>query len=268
MEPRTCGHCGGPNPRHVNARYCSPECRSRAYSERKLRARQAKLGDRSCVQCGAPIEVKKHPRVRFCSGACATAWAEAEASAKRTAARITARSGRLCSAGCGQAIPPELTANALYCSEACKREVNLEDRRSRATTYMRTYKYGITPERWDAQMTAQGGRCAICRTDEWRAPGRNNDGRPHADHDHGRTQPRLRGILCGEENLGLGKFGDDPLRLLAAARYLLTALADPAGAGVPCDDRGLLAKSLLALAGDDPVLLRAADDYLGAAVVS
>lgn len=257
--PRTCGYCGGPNARHANARYCSPEHKSAAYSERKLRARHEQLPPRVCKRpgCGNVIEDKKHPRTVFCSGECQRRHANAEHTAKRTARRTAARAGRFCTApGCENEIPPERTANAIYCSDECHRDVVLAWRRGNAPTYMRQYLYGITPEQWEAQLAVQGYRCVVCRSDTW--PGKDN--RPHADHDHSLPVFILRGIPCGNCNLGLGKFGDDPLRLIAAARYLLTAKASPSGAGVPCDDPGLLGGALRFLAGGDPGLLRAAAD--------
>ena len=92
--------------------------------------------------------------------------------------------------------------------------------RARAPGYNRQYKYGITPEQWEAQLATQDGRCAICRSAEW--PGKDNQ--PHADHDHSLETFVLRGILCGNCNNGLGNFGDDPARLRAAADYLEQAL--------------------------------------------
>jgi Recombination endonuclease VII len=74
--------------------------------------------------------------------------------------------------------------------------------------------YGITLEQWDAQMAAQGGRCAICRREDW--GGRH--GAPTADHDH--ADGRFRGILCDWCNRGLGQFSDNPVLLRAAADYL------------------------------------------------
>lgn len=55
------------------------------------------------------------------------------------------------------------------------------------------------------------GKCGIC--------GAVRGKRNHAlDHCH-ETQ-KLRGVLCGRCNTGLGMFGDDPARLRAAAAYL------------------------------------------------
>jgi len=83
---------------------------------------------------------------------------------------------------------------------------------------MRGYLYGISQEDFDAMLTAQGGKCAICGTAEWR--GRHN--RPHVDHCH--ATKAFRGILCDFCNRGLGIFEDDPARLRAAANYLESAV--------------------------------------------
>lgn len=61
-------------------------------------------------------------------------------------------------------------------------------------------------------------RCQIC--------GRHEDevGTLRVDHCHGSGV--FRGLICDSCNLGLGKFGDDPERLRAAADYL-TQRASP-----------------------------------------
>lgn len=88
----------------------------------------------------------------------------------------------------------------------------------------RLRKFGLTVEAYEALLDAQGHRCAICRTDE---PG--GVGRWHVDHDHGCCPGQrscgkcIRGLLCSECNLGLGKFRDDPERLCAALAYLRSA---------------------------------------------
>jgi hypothetical protein len=92
----------------------------------------------------------------------------------------------------------ELKGHARYCSLACK----IHSRRQE--------KYGLTRQELEL-LLAQNEQCAICGGD-WDAKG------PHVDHDH--ATGRLRGILCGNCNNGLGRFHDDPARLRAAAAYL------------------------------------------------
>lgn len=75
-------------------------------------------------------------------------------------------------------------------------------------------RYGITVDDYNAMLDAQGGGCAICGGAQ--ADGR--DFRLHVDHDH--ETGRVRGILCGSCNRGLGNLGDDPDRCEAAAKYL------------------------------------------------
>lgn len=73
-------------------------------------------------------------------------------------------------------------------------------------------RYGMDPEQYDRLMEQQGNRCPICERPF-------GSGRmPAIDHDHG--SGRVRGLLCGECNLGLGKFRDDQAALKRAVEYL------------------------------------------------
>lgn len=75
-------------------------------------------------------------------------------------------------------------------------------------------KYGITAAAYDALLQGQGGVCAICQGAR-AAQGK----RPLVvDHDH--ATGAVRGILCDYCNVALGRMGDDPARLEAAAAYL------------------------------------------------
>lgn len=77
-------------------------------------------------------------------------------------------------------------------------------------------KFGMTIAEYDSLLESQGGACAICKKP---CPtGR----RLAVDHDH--KTGAVRGLLCHSCNLGIGKLGDDPERLLAAAKYLLDKL--------------------------------------------
>lgn len=76
-------------------------------------------------------------------------------------------------------------------------------------------KYGITLGDYDRMLTEQGGHCAICPATE---PGRA--GRKYLYVDHCHSTGRVRGLLCGNCNNGLGWFKDDPIRLQNAIAYL------------------------------------------------
>lgn len=62
----------------------------------------------------------------------------------------------------------------------------------------------------------QNGQCAICS--RHMIPRGRSGLSVVADHDHETDQ--VRGLLCNDCNTGLGKFGDDPDRLIEAAHYL------------------------------------------------
>lgn len=73
-------------------------------------------------------------------------------------------------------------------------------------------KFGITLETYEAMLSEQGGRCAICR----RPPTEGIS--LHVDHEHGTN--RVRGLLCFKCNNALGDFDDDPALLRAALTFL------------------------------------------------
>ncbi len=77
-------------------------------------------------------------------------------------------------------------------------------------------RYGLSASDYDALLAAQEGCCAICH--------RHAEllGRPLAvDHDH--ETGRVRGLLCDDCNLGLGKFADRIALLEDAVAYLQNA---------------------------------------------
>lgn len=82
--------------------------------------------------------------------------------------------------------------------------------------------YRMTWDDYTRRLAEQGGRCAICLTDD---PDTKSD-TFHIDHDHSCCAGHkscgkcVRGLLCSPCNRGLGHMKDDPKRLIAAAKYL------------------------------------------------
>lgn len=75
----------------------------------------------------------------------------------------------------------------------------------------RTKKFGINPEAYERMVVSQGGVCAICRT----LP--NSMGLA-IDHNH--KTGKVRGLLCGRCNPGIGMFQDNIELLKSAIEYL------------------------------------------------
>ena len=67
----------------------------------------------------------------------------------------------------------------------------------------------------------QGNRCLLCKTDTPRSRGW------HLDHNH--ETGRIRGVLCGNCNRGLGLLQDNPEILLKAREYLLAEFKEEHG---------------------------------------
>ncbi len=82
--------------------------------------------------------------------------------------------------------------------------------RARVIANKRKLRYGITAEQTAAMLRRQKGRCAICRIDV--------AVKFHIDHCH--LTKKVRGILCGPCNQGLGMFYDDAVALANAIKYL------------------------------------------------
>src|SRR3990167_1814227 len=102
---------------------------------------------------------------------------------------------------------------------------NVEKLRLLRRKYKLWDRYGITPEQYAELARAQGGTCAICA----RLP---KNGHPLVvDHDH--VTNTVRGLLCHNCNLTLGKFEDKPEWLERAAGYLRATSKTLSLLGVP-----------------------------------
>ncbi len=185
-----CVVCGLPFPeRHDYRRiYCSQACSDKARLVKLRESRERRV--QSCDWCDGPM-VGRRPQARFCSVRCANASHGADI-------KRATDSRRTPCVHCGQPRPPH---SRRFCSKVC------------ALAHRRPEKYGLTPEGMRA-LLAQHNVCAICRTIRWGRKG------PVIDHDH--ATGRVRGVLCGNCNQGLGRFRDDPALLRAAVDYLTT----------------------------------------------
>ena len=99
-----------------------------------------------------------------------------------------------------------------YC-KACKADHYKSDPDcNRRNNYKK--RYGITVDDYNSMLEEQGHRCAICKAE---SPDKRCV-RFHVDHCH--TTGKVRGLLCNNCNIGLGKFQDNPQFLIEAAKYL------------------------------------------------
>ena len=98
----------------------------------------------------------------------------------------------------------------------CQREQNRQWRQKnhRKKRVYLCREYGLTIERYENLVAAQGGRCAICGAV---TPG---GGRHYLAIDHDHTSGKVRGLLCNNCNVGLGCFRDNPKVLRRAASYI------------------------------------------------
>lgn len=118
---------------------------------------------------------------------------------------------------CGTTYTPKqikLSRDRNTCSRTCKEVDNVRSGRARDAHLRR--KYGITAADYDRMLTEQSGGCALCgkKPDEQKRYGKFL----HVDHDHGTG--RVRGLLCDQHNLLLGRWDHDPILLRRAAAYL------------------------------------------------
>lgn len=101
-----------------------------------------------------------------------------------------------------------------YNNKSGKTSVCKDCSHKRASKYHKsTYryaKYGITKECYDSMFKDQNGKCPICKTDLQEEI--------HIDHCH--ITGKVRGILCGKCNKGLGQFDDNVIYLTNAIKYL------------------------------------------------
>ena len=115
---------------------------------------------------------------------------------------------------CGH--PERGNAGHRMCSPCYQRKKYSEDT---DISYSRMLKrqYGINITQYKAILAAQGGGCAICGE----TPQQNYTNKRRLAVDHCHDTNRIRGILCGRCNKGMGMFKHDPTLLLKTMKYLI-----------------------------------------------
>lgn len=108
------------------------------------------------------------------------------------------------------------TRRSVFCAECLRFRTKTSSHghaRDQAQRAKNIRRYGLTLGGLETLLLFQGERCAICYTSE---PG--GYGSFHIDHDH--ATRKVRGLLCGRCNVGIGMFREDPALMAAASAYL------------------------------------------------
>lgn len=104
-----------------------------------------------------------------------------------------------------------------YLKEYRSRDTYQNNQRPRALKRLRVYNlqknYGLSEEEYNKLFNKQHGECAICGTEQ-------KDLRHKLSVDHNHTSNKIRGLLCGKCNRGLGYFKDSKTLLNSAIKYL------------------------------------------------
>lgn len=114
---------------------------------------------------------------------------------------------------------PEMTAkhNAIREERIASGQTERKRNPAKDRDWQLRTKYGISSADYDALLENQGGRCAICGTDEPEGRSRTYF---HVDHDH--DTGAVRGLLCSRCNTALGLMREDTDAIMGMAAYLLS----------------------------------------------
>ena|ERR1035437_9974414 len=108
-------------------------------------------------------------------------------------------------------------AQAKYNTLQREDPVRWEEERRRRRAFQLKH-IGWTLELFEKRWEEQEGHCAICNR-LLNLNVKHNGSKAHADHEH-IEPPKPREILCGNCNVGLGNFQDNPDLLRVAAAYV------------------------------------------------
>lgn len=103
----------------------------------------------------------------------------------------------------------------IHCSRACvnERNVNSPAWNDRQRNYKYKSNYGINIEIYNELFNKQNGCCAICKKHQIEFKKHL-----HVDHDH--ITGKVRGLLCHNCNLAIGRLQDSPVIIASALEYV------------------------------------------------
>lgn len=179
------------------------------------------IGQRCCSRCRLikpqvefpPSTQKRTTRVGGYCSACESARHRERYGPVRTHEELAC-------GGCGEKFRPRgHAANGAivrFCSKKCQVRHRAES--GRARDYHLRRVHGITHADYERLLAEQGGGCALCGVKpEGLTAGRYRK-HLHVDHDH--TTNAVRGLLCPDHNLLLGRFGDSVEMFRKVIEYL------------------------------------------------
>ena len=103
----------------------------------------------------------------------------------------------------------------IFCTRDCHNDRNQNCSEYSAAQRNRSYKYnyGIDLEKYNELFNTQNSCCAICKKHQSAFKKRL-----HVDHEH--ESGGIRGLLCHNCNLAIGRLYEDPVIIKAALEYV------------------------------------------------
>ena len=180
--------------------------------------RRPRLQCRTCVRTKSLLYERAYRKRR----------SERERLEREKEPRIDANGRRRCSAckvrKSSDSFPPnagERDGLSFYCRACVNRKAAEQRAKPKTREYRRVYmrvlalkRYGLTLDDFDALVSSQDGKCAIC--EEELVFGVTGGGAVDHDHETG----KVRGLLCRLCNVGVGHFRENTRLLAKAITYL------------------------------------------------
>ena len=98
-------------------------------------------------------------------------------------------------------------------------EINREEYRKYRKWSKLKYQYGLSKEQYETMVKDQDGKCAICKKEEKEKDGQRGTAL-NLSVDHCHKTGKVRGLLCRQCNIGIGRLQESIEVLQSAIDYL------------------------------------------------